>query len=196
MCTARRQTPFDGSPRRCGQVGVTIVELVIFIMVLSLLAGMVALVVAATAGRGADDPVFRQQAILVAESYLEEILKQPFYKSGDTQICPTKPASRASYVRVCDYDGLADNNGTVDQFGNAVPGLESYNVAVAVTGSVGDSVSLGPVAQSVSNSGALRVLRVDLTVTNDNVPDLEVRMTGYRVNYLCYTGGEALCLPR
>lgn len=175
----------------------TIVELVIFIAILGIAANMIAMMVTMTAASSSGDPMYRQQAILIAESYMEEILKQPFYKSSDTQVCPTKPASRGSYGRICDYHGLADSSGAVDQFGNAVPGLEGYNVAASVSGAIGDAISLGPTASVINNSGALRVLRVDVTVTNDSLPDLEVKMTGYRVNYRCYYGTEAAyCKPR
>ncbi len=151
------------------------------------------------------DPMVEQQALLIAESYMEEILHKRFTdpSAGATQVCPTalpyKEASRASYDNVCDYHNLNDSAGPVDQLGNTVTGLTAYNVSVTVTGDVGDALALGPTASQVTNIGALRVLRVDVEVTHDDISDFRLRMTGYRMNYYCDTSevtGSAGCLAR
>lgn len=186
------------------QAGVTLVELVMFIVIVSVgVAGILTVMNVTT--RYSADPMVEQQALLIAESYLEEILHKRFTDptGGVTQVCPTalpyKEASRASYDNVCDYHNLNDNAGAVDQLGNTVAGLTAYNVSVTVTGDVGDATALGPTASQITNTGALRVLRVDVEVTNDDIPDFRMLLTGYRTNYYCDTSevtGNPGCLPR
>lgn len=185
------------------QRGVTLVELVIFIMLVSLGVAGILMVMVSTTQRSAD-PMIQQQALLIAESYLEEILHKRFRDPGPggaaTSICPTpEVAGRAVYDNVCDYHNLNNTAGAVDQLGNTVTGLTAYNVSVTVTGNVGDATALGPTVSQATNTGALRVLRVDVEVTNDNVPDFQVRLTGYRTNYYCSDTETTLaagCPPR
>ena len=186
------------------QAGVSLVEMVIFIMIVSLSVAGILIVMTATTQRSAD-PMVQQQALLIAESYMEEILHKGFTdpNPGETQVChttvPFKETSRASYDNVCDYHNLNDTAGAVDQLGNTVTGLTVYNVSVLVTGDVGDATALGPTVSQATNTGALRVLRVDVEVTHDDTPDFQMRLTGYRTNYYC-ADSEATnnpgCLPR
>lgn len=183
------------------QRGVTLVELVIFIMIVSLGTAGILLVMNYTTQHSAD-PMLKQQAILIAESYLEEILLKPFVDPSTpaaTVICPTKESGRASYDNVCDYHNLADTSGAIDQLGNTVAGLTAYNISVSVTGAVGDATALGPNASQVNNTGALRVLQVDVEVTHDDISDFSLRLTGYRTNYNCggtEVTGNPDCLAR
>ncbi|HLD13720.1 MAG TPA: hypothetical protein VJB18_03290 [Burkholderiales bacterium] len=184
------------------QAGVTLVEMVIFIMIVSLSVAGILIVMTATTQRSAD-PMVQQQALLIAESYMEEILHKRFRDASPTlatTICPTpEVAGRAAYDNVCDYHGLNDNAGVVDQLGGTVTGLTAYNVSVTVTGNVGDATALGPTASQINNTTALRVLRVDVEVTNDDVPDFQMRLTGYRTNYYCSATETTLaqgCPPR
>lgn len=154
--------------------------------------------------RHSADPMVQQQALLIAESYMEEILLKrftdPTTSPATTQICPTpEVGGRASYDNTCDYHNLSNTAGAVDQLGNTVAGLTAYNVSVSVTGAVGDATALGPTASQVNNTGALRVLRVDVEVTHDDDSNFSVRLTGYRTNYYCdateITGNDG-CLAR
>lgn len=153
--------------------------------------------------RHSADPMIQQQALLIAESYMEEILLKRFTDptSGTTNVCqlPVESGGRPSYDNVCDYHNLSNIAGAVDQLGNTVAGLTAYNVSVTVTGAVGDATALGPTASQVTNTGALRVLRVDVEVTHDDVSDFSLRLTGYRTNYYCgatEVTGDPGCLPR
>ena len=183
------------------QRGVTLVELVIFIMIVSLGTAGILLVMNYTTQRSAD-PMVKQQALLIAESYLEEILLKSFVDPSTpaaTVICPTKESGRASYDNVCDYRNLADTSGAIDQLGNTVAGLTAYNISVSVTGAVGDATALGPTASVVNNTGALRVLQVDVVVTHDDDLNFSLNLTGYRTNYNCGSTevtGNPDCLVR
>lgn len=176
------------------ETGVTLIELIISIVVLGLALSSILLVMTSITQHSAD-PMLRQQAVLIAESYLEEILMKPFLDPSlpaATTVCPTKETSRAAYDNICDYHGLADNNGAVDQLGSAVSGLSAYNIMVNVVGTVGDGTALN----TINNIGALRVLRIDVEVTHDEQPDQIVRLSGYRVNYRCNVNTDSGCKPR
>lgn len=177
--------------RPARQAGLTLVEMVMFIAIVSLgLAGV--LLVMNYTSRQSADPMIREQALLIAESYMEEILTKKFLdpSTGTTRTCPTAEGGRTNYDNVCDYNGLNDT-GAKDQFGNAVTGLENYNVAVTVSGGTG--ISLGPSTNLVANTGSVRVLRVDLTVTHGNLPDFSLPFTGYRTSYNCSNDTDSGC---
>lgn len=182
--------PLSRYLRRVWQRGVTLVELVMYIVVVSVGMAGILLVMNVTTRRSAD-PMIQEQAILIAESYMKEILMKRFYDSNTNNVCPTpEVGGRGAYDNVCDYNNLNDTSGARDQFGNAVSGLERYNVAVTVNNA---GVTLGPTASQINNTGVIRVLRVDVTVTHDNVPDLSVPLTGYRTHYACFNVGDADC---
>lgn len=167
--------------------GFTLVEMIMYIAIVSIgVAGILS--VMTYTSRHSADPMIQQQALLIAESYMEEILLKRFTDPTGTatQICPTpEVGGRASYDNTCDYHNLSNTAGAVDQLGNTVAGLTAYNVSVSVTGAVGDATALGPTASQTNNTGALRVLRVDVEVTHDDDSNFSVRLTGYRTNYYC-----------
>ncbi|WP_137974774.1 type II secretion system protein [Pseudomonas sp. F(2018)] len=159
------------------QAGMTLVELVITIVIVGIAAAALYSAQAAIVGRSAD-PLLHQQSLAIAEAYLEEILLQPFLDPGGS-ICPAAPASRASYDNVCDYNGLSDS-GARNSLGQAIAGLSSYSVRVAVT------------PQTWSGLPVNRTLYVEVTVT-DPAGQL-LRLGAYRT---CYDGtdqnGNSLC---
>jgi len=176
--------------RRDPARGATLVELVVSIAIIATgVAGILGVMNLTT--RHSADPMIVQQAQLIAESYLEEILLKKFYDPDTNNVCPAAEGSRASYDNVCDYNGLSNNTGAVDQLGGAVPGLESYNVTVTVTAD--NTVTLGSGLSQINNTGALRVLRVDVVVTHDTVTGMSVALTGYRVNYNCNLAADPGC---
>lgn len=155
------------------QRGVTLVELVISIVVISIaLAGTLAVMRRTTASSA--DPMIVRQAVGVAEAYLEEILLKPYYDpvaGAGGGVCPAPdPNGRPEYNNVCDYDGL-DDSGARDQDDNPVTGLGRYRVRV----SVDDTATLG------SLSGPADVVRADVRVTHD--AQVDFTLSGYRANY-------------
>ena len=168
--------------------GVSLPELIVSIVIVGVgVAGILSVMNLTT--RHSADPMIQQQAQLIAESYLEEILLKKFYDPDTNTVCPAPEGSRTSYDNICDYNGLNDSTGARNQFGTAVAGLESYNVAVTVTGD--GTVALG----GLNNTGAVRVLRVDMIVTHDNFSSVSVPLTGYRANYNCNAPADAGCKP-
>jgi len=134
--------------------GVTLVELVIAIVIVSVaLAGLVAVFTRAT--RASADPVVTQQMLAIGESLIEEIMLKPF------TIDPAPATSRADFNDIRDFDPKDDaqdgyaTTGIRNIDGDPIPGLESYNVAVRINAA---SVAL----TSVPAGDALRV-RVTVT---------------------------------
>jgi MSHA pilin protein MshD len=116
------------------------------------------------------DPMIDQQAISIAQAYLEEILLKPYSDpdGGETGSC--EEASRVQYDDVADYDCVNDTAGALDQFGNSLAGLGAYNVAVSVT-----ATNIG--------APAVAARRIDVTVTHDAYSSLNMTLTGYRTAY-------------
>jgi len=143
--------------------GFTLVELIVAMVVISVALVGVMSVINYTTLHSAD-PVLRQQAIAIAEAYMEEIsLKN--YSDPDTD----GEGSRALFDDIDDYNGLADS-GAYDQNGNAISGLSSYAVSVSV------------VPQNYGPSGAtVAGLKIDVTVTDPAGERLT--LTGYRASY-------------
>ncbi len=149
------------------QSGVTLVELVVSIVVLSVAVVGVLSALGTLVGRSAD-PMIREQSIAIAEAYLEEISLSRFASAGS---CPAVlgAGGRANFNAICHYDGLSDS-GAFDQNGNAITGLTDFNVTV----SVNNSSNLGSLASAVT-------LRIDVTVTGPTNETFS--LSGYRTNY-------------
>jgi len=108
------------------QAGVTLVELILSMVIISIAVTGIFSVMNFTVSHSAD-PVVQHQAIAIAEAYLEEILLQSAIDPDGANAGET----RASYDNVADYNGLADV-GAHDQRGVLLSNLSSYNVSVAV----------------------------------------------------------------
>lgn len=172
--------------------GFTLVETVIAIVILGIGVSTV-LSLILTNIRHSADPMVIEQANAIAQSYLEEVMLKPFCDPNDfSGHCPADcgsaacagcsgstsgdggPETRASFDDVCDYQGLADNAGALDNRGAPVPGLEAYNVAVTVD----DGTSLNGLS-----GAAGQVLGVSVVVTHDDMSAVDVTLQGYRSNF-------------
>lgn len=145
--------------------GVTLVELIVAIVVVSIALTGVLLVTTYTTRHSAD-PVLRHQAVAIAEAYMEEITLKSFSDPDATD----GESSRAQFDDVDDYHNLV-NNGAVDQNGNSIGRLANYRVEVSVT-----SVNYGPGGTDDVNG-----LQIEVTVTDPTGESLT--LTGYRADY-------------
>lgn len=143
------------------QGGVTLIELLVSIVIVSIAAGGVLGVLSMTTAASAD-PMIRHQAAAIAESYLEEILLKPVSDPDGTD----GEGARADFDDLDDYDGLVDA-GARDQFGTPIAGLGNYTVAV----SVGPSSALPSVPM-------VDTLRVDVVVSHGS--EINFVLSGYR----------------
>jgi MSHA pilin protein MshD len=111
------------------------------------------------------DAMACQQAIAVAQSYLEEIALRPFHDPDTT----ATEGARADYDDIDDYNSFADT-GVHDQLGRAVTGLGTYNVQVAVAAS-----------SALGSLSSTRVKRIDVTVTAPT--GYVIKLSAYRADY-------------
>lgn len=182
MCTPRR-----------GARGFTLVELVLFIVVVGVgVAGT--LKAFDYAARDSADPLVRKQALAIAESLLQEIQQMPFtYCDPDDPAVSTATSAAACAVseaagpeagetrfsaatpfdNVNDYNGydsaLEAPPGIKDITGAAIAGLAAYNAAVTVA----------PVA--FNGIAAADALLITVTVTGP--ANTTVVVNGYRTRY-------------
>lgn len=165
---------------RSTQRGLTLIELVIYIVVVLVgLAGV--LTVLDTTVRGSADPVVRKQALALAEAMLEEVLAKDYQNAagGNNAATPAlgctpttaptcrlnTPVDRANYNDVDDYNGWSQL-GNVQAVGVPPAVLANYAVTVAVA------------APAVVNG----VLLKTVTVTVTNGPQV-LTLQGWRGNF-------------
>ena len=167
------------SPR---QRGFTLIELIIFIVVVAAgLAGILS--VMNTVVKSSADPMIRKQTIAIAESLLEEILLKN-YCDPDPAGAPAPTCGahvvkagacpRALFDNVDDYIGYATTGGIVDMT-CAGTGLTNYQIASV-------SVCLESACPAPVNAALSAVSAKRITVTV-NGPQGDISLTGYRSNY-------------
>ncbi len=185
-------SPFTppGRPVKRRVRGLTMIELVIFMVVVSAaLAGVLRVFLQATSASA--DPALRQQALAVAESVLEEVQLMPFtFCDGDdanvstaasTAGCATLVDAIGAEVgegryatpqfdHVNDYHGFS-MTGITDITNSAVAGLSGYNASVTVA-----AAALGGIG-----AGSGDALRITVTVTGPG--STSVTLDGYRSRY-------------
>jgi MSHA pilin protein MshD len=109
----------------------TLIEVLVTLVVISI-AATALLSVFSSMVRGSADPVIQQQAITIAEAYMEEILRKSY---EDPVVAETGAAeigeTRATFNDVQDYNGLPDNL-VRDQNNNLIAALADYTVTVNV----------------------------------------------------------------
>lgn len=176
-----------------GSRGFTLIELIIFIVVVSAgLAGILSVI--NTVVKSSADPMVRKQAVAIAESLLEEILLKAYCDPStvDNTTAPPKcgvqgaytlgaDADRTPYDKVMDYNTYRTTIG-VREFSTAnavVPSLTNYNItpAVVVTCVGADLVTAASTCLIAPYTGFFKVV---VSVTN---PQGVISLTGYRANY-------------
>lgn len=146
------------------QSGFSLIEVVVFIVIVSV--GVVGLMsVMNTTVKHSADPMLRKQAIAVAESLMEEITLKDF--NDPDGVAET---ARKDYDDVGDYNGFS-MTGITDVYGNAIAGLTGYQASVTVDKT---TATLGGIA---AGSVAL------IAVTVSNPSGESVTLQSYRSNY-------------
>ena len=164
------------------QRGVSLIELIMFIVIVSVaLAGI--LLVMNQVTRHSADPLIHKQAIAAAESLLEEIELQDFVDQNDrvTVSCPSAasavtPANRASEYHIVDcYNNFPNTTQTgiysVNDGVMPIVGLESYTAGVTIDSTTSP---LGTIA-------AGSAVRITVTVTDPQ--NNKIAIDGYRTRY-------------
>ena len=151
---------------RKAQRGISLIELIMFMVIVSgALAGLLSVMDVNT--KRSADPLIQKQALTIAESLLEEIELQNFSPRGFTGA--TTQANRTSFDDIFDYNGFA-TIGIFPADGSAtgVTGLADYSVSVSV-------------ATIAWVTGATDAAQITVTVTEPNGQTIDA--VGYRVNY-------------
>jgi MSHA pilin protein MshD len=144
--------------------GVTLIELVVAITVVAIAVTTILGLIGNIAFNSADAMV-RQQAIAIAQAYLDEITQRWVVDPSGTP----PNTGRGSWDLVDQYNNLADV-GAHDQFGTLISSLSAYNVNVSAT----------PTA-ALTGVPSAAARRIDVTVTYS--PNGSVTLSGYRTNY-------------
>lgn len=139
------------------QRGFTLVELIIFVVVVSVgMAGI--LLVMNTNVRASADPMVRKQAMALADSVMEEILQKSYAHDPNAPV----GTDRASFDNVDDYNGK-----TQADFTDLPAALAGYTITITVApASLETGVNLKKVTVTVAQGGTT-----------------SITMVGYRANY-------------
>ena len=190
------------------QCGVTLIELVMFIIVVGIAVAGILLVYTNTV-RYSSDPVVRKQMLSVAEALLEEVELMPFTycdpddantamasaatvgaggcastvevigpEAGEARYTPATP-----FDNVNDYAGFdtatAAPTGIADISGTVIAALAGYRAQITAT-----AQPLGPAGSmiaAIDGNGAAQVLLVSVTVIAPDGDSLS--LSGYRTRY-------------
>jgi MSHA pilin protein MshD len=155
------------------QRGLTLIELIMFIVIVGVaLAGVLTVLNHTT--RHSADPLIRKQALAIAEAILEEVMSQPFTwcdpddanaaTATSTAGCAggTSAESRGTFDNVSDYDGLSTTTNI------AGGGPAPYTATVAV------------VEEALNGIAATESLRITVTVAAGNET---IQLEGYRTRH-------------
>lgn len=152
--------------------GFTLIELIVFIVIISAALAGILLVMNQVTGHSSD-PLILKQEIAVAESMLEEIELQDFIAASANSPVTTANRSTAYHI-VSDYNGYS-TTGVFAPDGTAVSGLTNYNVGVAET-----NTALGAIP-------AASAVLITVTVSNSQLaasdPLRKTVIDGYRTAY-------------
>ena len=165
MCTPERRV------RGCLN-GSSLVELLLFIVIVSVALVGVLSVMNLTTQHSAD-PLIRKQAIVVAESLLEEISQQNFSNPSGGFSGAASQANRALFDDIGDYNGFATSGIFPIDDVTPIPELAKYKAAVSVV-----DTTLGPAGGQIP-AGSVKLIAVTITGP-DNVP---IVLSGYRSAY-------------
>lgn len=137
--------------------GFSLIELIFFIVIVSVaLAGV--LQVMQTTTRASGDPMVRKQALALAESVLQEVLQKAY--TDPDPLVSTGESSRDTFDDVDDYNGR-----TQTSFTDLPAALAGYTIAIAV---------------APATLGTLAMKRVTVTVARGAE---SITLQGYRGNF-------------
>ncbi|MDD5301264.1 MAG: hypothetical protein PHD65_12325 [Gallionella sp.] len=145
------------------ECGISLIELIIFIVIVSVaLAGI--MLVMNTTTRYSADPLIQKQSLTIAESLLEEIELKDFTSGGYSG------ADRSQFNDIFDYNALSASAVTYANSSVPVTGLESYSVSAVVA----------TLPAAWGNIPAASAAQITVTVVN-GPSGHAIEMTGYKV---------------
>ena len=173
----RKQATEFAQPSR--QRGVSLVELIMFIVIVSVALAGILLVFNVTT-KGSADPLVHKQALAAAESLLEEIQLQDFSPpSGEAHANVTQENRASGYHIIMDYNGFnMPAPPGIFSMNDSSPTsvvLASYSASVAVS-----DVALGTAPNQIQ-AGSAVLITVTVTVPQGT----PIEISGYRTDYCC-----------
>jgi MSHA pilin protein MshD len=206
-----RRSASNPKPARSAERGLSLIELVIAIMIISTAVAGV-LMLFNNSVRNSADPMVRKQAVAIAEAMLNEVLAQPFTycdpqdTANDAATPPTstasctggaagsqdkgggalgaQPTGEGRFNAANPFDNVGDYNG----YGTSgvIYGMDDGANRIASLDGFSVSVSVARVNPTLFSLPADAVLRVDVLVTGRGN---SVTLTGYRFRYAPTTTG-------
>ncbi|WP_036298566.1 hypothetical protein [Methylophilus sp. OH31] len=189
-------------PSKKNHYGFSLVEMVVFIVIVTTAIAGVIGALAFMSGHSAD-PLARKQAIAIAESLMQEIQQMPFTfcdpddpnastanSSADCSVNSQanlngpSPATESRYGAANPFDNVADYGGFTMPGGGctgicrigdstALADLNAYSAAVAITQAGGAGAFAGLPADAV----------LKIVVTVNGPASTTIRLTGFKVRY-------------
>jgi len=182
------------------QRGVSLVELIIFIVVVGV--AVVGVLAAMRLGTAAStDPMVQKQALAIAEAMLEEVQLQSFTycdpndanaatalssagcaaPANDESAALGAEAGETRYGVASPFDNVSDYNG-YDSNTEAPPGIRDLSGA-QIAGLGGYRAQVGVSAQGIDVVPAAEALLIRVTVDGPAGTNVRVVLDGYRVRY-------------
>jgi MSHA pilin protein MshD len=193
--------PTECCPLRQSHAGFSLVELVVFIAIISItLAGVIG-ALSYMMGHSAD-PMARKQSLAIAESVLQEIMQMPFTycdpddanasTANSTADCTVAQNSLTGPVPSTEsrYSASEPLDNVADYAGFAMPDTQCAGICrvgdtTPLAGLIGYQVSVQMAA--VGGAGAFAAVPADdalkITVTVNGPANARVSLSGYRVRY-------------
>lgn len=158
-----------------GLRGFSLIEAIVFIIIVSVaLAGVLSVMNLTT--QHSADPLIRKQAIAVAESMLEEVSLHDYANPSGGFSGASTQANRQSFDDIGDYNGFTTSGiYPIDDPLTPITGLTAYSVAVTIA-----NADLGPATSLISSASGNAKL---ITVTVNGPDGVSVVIAGYRTAY-------------
>ena len=166
--------------------GFTLLEVLVTLVVIGIAATSIMGVFISTV-RTSADPLIQQQAIAIAEAYMEEIQSKKFCQdvSVPMTLPPPQPIpacvtetggaeageSRSTFNDIQDYNDSSVDGTIKDQNDAVISGLAGYAIDVVVS-----AAELGGITQASGNA-----MRIDITVSHAAIDPIS--LSGFRANY-------------
>jgi MSHA pilin protein MshD len=165
----------SSSVGRRRQRGLTLIELIIFIVIVTTAVAGILSVMNITVKSSAD-PMIRKQAMAIAEAVLDEVLARDFANpTGGFVESSTTCANRNLYDDVSDYHCFnAASTNRID--GNETLGSST----IATLSAYAASVDVDATTAALGLTGGTEVKTVTVVVTGNNE---SITLIGYRTNY-------------
>lgn len=152
--------------RRPPAAGFSLIEMIVFIVIVSVALVGVLSVLNLTAARSAD-PMLIKQAVAIGEGFIDEILSRDYSNPTGYVGASTDPRNR--FADVDDYSGYVATTtpGIYTRGGASIAGLTQYSVAVSVA------------PEATINGEPMKAITVTVTDPSGNT----YPFTAYKANY-------------